>query len=805
MLNRIGDHGSDIYGVMDLCQGYHQNKVDKSTKVFLAFIVFCGIFQFLRLPFGPKKAPSHFQEQMAATVLIGLIYMICEVYLDDIIVHGKTNEEFLTRLEEVFLRMRKFKLILKPAKCKFGMPKVEYCGRVISKDGLTMSSKKIASVANFPEPVFARELKSFLGLANYFREFIANHSTIVQPLQALLPDYKRSNRLVWNAEARLAYTAIKQMINDCPTMYFLVAEGVLYLYTDASDYGIGGYLYQVVDGSERPVAFMSKSLTSTQLRWPIIQKEAYAIFVSIKQLEHLLRDRRFIVRTDHKNLLYITDSSNPMIIRWYMSIQEFDYTQEFTLGSQNPIADGFSRLCPNLMKEEPLIYDDMDILCSVMNKFRIDSNEYTLLSEVHNSVVGHHGVERTIRKMLVRLKGQPKWKFLRQKVKRFILECPCCQKMSQLKVPIHAHPFTTSAYSPMEVLNIDFLGPYPDSGYILVIIDAFTRWIELACTDAATAKCAAEALLQHFGRYGCPAQLRSDRGSHFIADVIEEFTRLVGTEHTLTLAYSKEENAIVERSNKEINRHLRALTFHKNTVDEYKLSVPIVQRIMNSSYHEVTGIAPAELLFGNAIKLDRGLFLTPAERNASVLTKPLSESASELLRIQDELINYAKESLQLTDSQRLGYYDPERTEFASGDHVLVKYRTGAPPTRLHTKWKGPLRVISNHFSHYTLLDLVTNKEKVYHITDLKDFFFDPSIHDPLDIARKDYLEFFVEKVLAHKGDPRRKKSLEFHIKWLGYESSYNSWEPWHNFKDVEFLHDYLRDNNMSFLIPKKFK
>ena len=211
------------------------------------------------------------------------------------------------------------------------------------------------------------------------------------------------------------------------------------------------------------------------------------------------------------------------------------------------------------------------------------------------------------------------------------------------------------------------------------------------------------------------------------------------------------------------------------------------------------------MLFGNAIKLDIGLFLTPAERNASVLTKPLSESASELLRIQDELINYAKESLQLTDSQRLGYYDPERSEFASGDHVLVNYRTGAPPTRLHTKWKGPLRVISNHFSHYTLLDLVTNKDKVYHITDLKDFFFDPSIHDPLDIARKDYLEFLVEKVLAHKGDPKRKKSLEFHIKWHRYESSYSSWEPWHNFKDVEFLHDYLRDNNMSFLIPKKFK
>ena len=272
--------------------------------LFTAFIVFCGIYHFYRLPFGPKKAPSHFQEQMAACVLVGLIYYICEVYLDDIIVHGKTNEEFLARLKQVFDRMDAYQIKLKPNKCKFGLSSVEYCGRVISKYGLSMSEKKISSVINFPEPVFAKEMKSFLGLANYFREFVPNHSTIVQPLQALIPEYRRSNRLVWNNEARLAYNAVKQLINDCPTMYFLLPEGELYLYTDASDYGIGGYLYQLVDAKERPCAFISKSLTSTQLKWAIIQKEAYAIFVVLKQLDHLLRDRVFKLFTDHKNLLY---------------------------------------------------------------------------------------------------------------------------------------------------------------------------------------------------------------------------------------------------------------------------------------------------------------------------------------------------------------------------------------------------------------------------------------------------------------------------------------------------------------------
>ena len=113
----------------------------------------------------------------------------------------------------------------------------------------------------------------------------------------------------------------------------------------------------------------------------------------------------------------------------------------------------------------------------------------------------------------------------------------------------------------MEGSHIDFIGPFPDQGYILVIVDTFTRWVELYHTTDATSLSAAECLLKHFGRFGAPHQLRSDNGPHFIADVIREFLHLVGVSHTLTLAYSKQGNAIVERYNEEINQRLRALTF----------------------------------------------------------------------------------------------------------------------------------------------------------------------------------------------------------------------------------------------------
>ena len=149
--------------------------------------------------------------------------------------------------------------------------------------------------------------------------------------------------------------------------------------------------------------------------------------------------------------------------------------------------------------------------------------------------------------------------------------CPCCQKMNVLKIPIHAHSFTTSTYSPMDCLNRDFIGPFPDKGYILVIVCTFTRWVELYATIDATAQSQKQKQTMFFVdiiissvvllivSYVC--QLRSDRGPHFIAEVIEQFLTHVGVEHELTLAYSKEENAIVERFNKEVNRHLRALTF----------------------------------------------------------------------------------------------------------------------------------------------------------------------------------------------------------------------------------------------------
>ena len=313
-----------------------------------------------------------------------------------------------------------------------------------------------------------------------------------------------------------------------------------------------------------------------------------------------------------------------------------------------------------------------------------------LIGKVHNGTSGHHGLERTLRMLTTPTSSDSRVTlikkqvpFLRAHIRQYIALCPCCQKMSMIKVPIQTNPFTTSRYYPMECLNIDFVGPYPDKGYIMVIIDTFTRWVELYHSPEATGKIAAENLFQHFGRFGAPTQLRSDRGSHFVNSVIQEFLPLVGTQHCLTLAYSSQQNAIVERVNKEINRHIRSLTFETNSVDDYKSTLPIVQRILNAAYSDHTKLSASQLLFGNALNLDRGLFLTQLER--PIQDQPLSAHMSKMLKFQDEVMTKARDILKHSDELHMASFPKQKpTQFLPGSYVLVKYRGGSAPTRFHT-------------------------------------------------------------------------------------------------------------------------
>ena len=370
------------------------------------------------------------------------------------------------------------------------------------------------------------------------------------------------------------------------------------MHTDASDYGIGAYfVFQVFDGSEQPIAFMSKTLSTEEIKWSTIEKECYAIVVALRKFEYLIRDKHFTLRTDHANLTYVNDPPSPKVRRWKIAIQEYDFDLDFIEGEKNIVADAFSRLLPI----------SVEMLCTLKG-LKIPDDKYTILGQVHNTNVGHHGLDLMLQKL--RSLGN-EWKEMRDHARKFIDNCPCCQKMNSIKVLIKTHPFNLSTTRPMEVIHMDtlYMGIANTKGdsYLLVLIDSCSRWVEMYPIPDLSAEQAALKLFEHFGRFGIPGQIRTDNGSQFINKLHAELHTLVGVDKIQTTPYSHEENGIVERANKEILRHVRSILFDKGIHKEWHLAIPLVQRILNSQQSSTIGCAPAEIIFSNAPNLEKGI------------------------------------------------------------------------------------------------------------------------------------------------------------------------------------------------------
>ena len=184
-----------------------------------------------------------------------------------------------------------------------------------------------------------KELRSFVGLVNYFRDHIQNHSIITQPLQVMItegaktrmvrmPGKKPMEHIIWTPEAEASFAEIKLKINACPKLFLKDGKLPIFLHTDVSDYAIGAYLFQVKEGKEIPIRFMSKTLAGAQIRWSTIEKECFAMYYSLKKFADLLLGVPFVLRTDHRNLLYLNEAGSAKVTRWKIEIQNYNFRIE---------------------------------------------------------------------------------------------------------------------------------------------------------------------------------------------------------------------------------------------------------------------------------------------------------------------------------------------------------------------------------------------------------------------------------------------------------------------------------------------
>jgi len=792
MLNRVGDSRPSLFAVFDLTSGYYQAPIAEESRKYTAFKTRKGVYRWKRLPMGLTDAGSYFQHQLSTKVLNGLINHSCELYLDDCMVHAGNDEEYMERLRQVFLRFREHSISLNPSKCNLGLTQVEYVGHTIDSHGLHFTRDKLDSVLNFPQPGNMKQVKSFLGLANYFRDHIKNHSLRVQPLQDLVEGYTKKlarNKINWTTECDTAFKDIRQAIDKCPLLWFVDAHSPIFLKTDASDYGIGAYLYQVVTGDdgkevEHPIGFISKSLVSGHDSWDIPMKEGFAIFYALRKWEYLLRDRKFTILTDHKNLtrLRTERNANKMVTRWFMCYQEYDIIDWLHVaGADNDVPDSFSRLCASTSKDKGPELHPTAMLFQ-LSGYEMDPNHWDIIATKghgHLSDRGHGGVARTL---AVLDEQELNWSGRTKDVRKFIHMCPCCQKMNAMKPAIHSYPFTLSTYGPFHTVSVDLIEQLQADEYgmsmVVVIIDNFSRFVDLHPIADTSAESVADTLIQFTGRYKTPIRFTSDSGSNFTSELMKGLMSRLGADHQLTKAYSKEQNAIVERVNKEVVGHLKAIIFDKRVQTKWSKHLPIVQRYINTSVHSATGCTPAEIVFPSGADIDRNLLVDTDIYYASPYIQSMQEA-------QGRIIAVAEQRLRKRDQSHMQSRQGKEPVFNEGDYVLVEHRHNSlrkgPKSKMLPYLKGPLLVVKKLTeSMYTLRDLLTMRPKDFHVSTMRPYLYDERTLLPAQVAATDsFDEFIIEKVVAMRGNLRGPKgNLSFKVRWAGYSEEDDTWVSW---------------------------
>lgn len=645
ILARIGN--GTVWSKLDIKDSFLQVMVAAKSRDILTFITEKGLFRFKRLPFGLITAPEIFQ-RVVDEILCG-----CEGthwYLDDIFVEGETLKEHDARLEKVMTRLTELGVQLNLEKCQFRVTELEFLGHKITEFGIAPSDSKVAAIIAFRRPTTEGEVCSFLGLANYLNKYIPHLATLDEPLRELT---RKEVKFSWKSRHETSFQAIKHAMSDVGILGFYNTYDRTAVVADASPTGLGAMLVQTdSQGKDRVISFASKSLTETEKRYCQTEKEALGLVWAVEKFQFYLLMRKFDLVTDCKALSYLfTPRSRPCsrIERWVLRLQCFDYSIVHIRGDQN-VADILSRLSctqvePFDSAEEIIVQhiavvdakavavsweelvresrDDAEITnvfeCLKQNSteslpvtYRIVSSELCdvegvllrgdrivvpvalrqrVLNLPHN---GHPGV----RMMKSFLRSAVWWPKLDADVESLVKSCRGCVLVSSPDVP---EPMLRRALpsGPWEDIAIDFLGLLPDGHHLLVIVDCYSRYLEICKMSCIDSTETISRLREVFSRFGIPTLIKADNGPQFSSKEFSTFCDDYGIQLVNTIPYWPQMNSQVERQNRSILKRLRIA---QELGKDWRKELHDFLLVYHATNHATTGEAPSKLMFGRRIK-----------------------------------------------------------------------------------------------------------------------------------------------------------------------------------------------------------
>ena len=642
---------------LDLAQAYQQLPLDADSRPYTTINTHKGLFQYTRLPFGVSAAPAIFQRTMES--LLGDLPHVC-IYLDDILVTGESESAYLQNLAAVLDRLEAAGIRLKREKCSFMIPKVEYLGHSISAEGIHPIPEKVRAVLEAPPPTDISQLRSFLGMINYYGKFLPNLATLLRPLYDLLHTSKTWS---WRSPQEQAFKKAKELLSTAPLLTHYESTRPLILSCDASPYGVGAVLsHRVEDNTERPVAYASRTLTAAEKKYAQLDKEALSIIFGVKHFHQYLYGRPFTILTDHKPLQYLlgeTKGIPPMasarIQRWALMLSAYRYEIRYKPGAEHNNADGLSRLpLINHISEIPIPGDVLLLFRTLEGapiraaQIRQWTDTDPVLSRVRRNVLGgwvtsndpelqpyqsraaelsvedgcvlwgsrvvipakgregiisilheqHPGVTRI--KRLAR--GYVWWPGIDKQLEMAVRSCTQCQEHQRLPSKAPMHPWEWPE-RPWVRLHIDYAGPIKGK-MVLVIVDSHSKWIEACVVSSATSSATIEKLQTVFATHGLPEVLVSDNATTFTSEEFESFVRRNGIRHVTSAPYHPASNGLAERAVQTLKSALR------KDPGGISLETQLCRFLFRYRItpHSTTGVPPAELLLGRRPRSRLDLF-----------------------------------------------------------------------------------------------------------------------------------------------------------------------------------------------------
>ena len=602
--------GQRFFTTLDLASGYWQIRLADNAKEKTAFATHAGLYEFQVMPFGLCNAPATFQRLME-TVLAGLSWDKCLVYLDNILVVGHTVSEHLPNIRSILQRLREAGLKLKTRKCSFMQMQAEYLGHIVSHDGISIDPRKTAAVQEFPKPVDLKSLRSFLGLASYYRRFIPEFSRIAGPLYALT---RNDVPCVWTDHTQRAFEALKRLLIEAPTLVFPDFQ----LETDASGEGLGAVLAQKQeDGSVKPIAFASWTLQPHEHNYGVTEMEVFGVVWAVKQFRHYLYSHRCTVFTDHEALRSLLNTPHPSgkLARCGLALQELELQIQYRPGKHNANADALSRYPssrvpglgelnfvaavtedsapaksgePNLTLAERQEADpELKIIRAYLQKRTLPPDEAqarrVMLCYSHYALVDdilyHLEPDKSLRivppamdreelfheahggpfsghlgdaKVCSQLLRHYWWLGMRKDISHWSRGCLTCANRSVGR-PVKPLLTPIPVGGPFDRVGVDVLQlPLTQQGnrYAVVFMDYLTKWPEVFAVPDQTALTLSHLLVEQvISRQGVPSQLLSDRGAAFLSNLLRELCTVMGIKKVNTTAYHPKTDGLVERFN----------------------------------------------------------------------------------------------------------------------------------------------------------------------------------------------------------------------------------------------------------------